>query len=622
MIEGDILEGRIEFSRNGSAILISGEKEIFIYKKNTSNSLHMDNVCVEVIKVKNKLEGRVIKVLSRFKTNYVGSIHINGKTTFVIPDSNKIFVDFYIKKNKLPLKDGEKVLVELIKWDKKSPIGRIVKILGKAGENNVEMNSIMSEYGLPMDFSKEVIEESEKISDGFNDEEISKRLDMRKITTFTIDPDNAKDFDDALSVQIYNDYIEVGVHIADVSQYVKPETKLDEEAYKRATSVYLVDRCVPMLPERLSNDLCSLKPNVDRYAFSVIFNIDYKTGKVLDEWYGKTIIHSDKRYTYEEAQEIIEGKDDKFSEEINVLNNLAKKLRAKRFDNGSIEITSKEVKFVLDENKKPTGVSFKEQKDSNKLIEEFMLLANKHVAKKISDSKYTNVYRTHNTPNIDKLNSLKEICDSFGYKVNVLAEGDELKASLNKLLMEVKDQPEENMISTLVTRSMSKATYTISNIGHYGLGFEYYSHFTSPIRRYPDLMVHRILFDILNKKHQGNPTKIEEQSKWCSSREIAASKAERDSIRYKQAEFLLDKIGQEFEGIITSITDWGMYVELLDNKCEGMISYKRLEGFYAVDTKAYVVIHNYQTSRLGDTVTVIVKSVDLEKKQIDFLLKI
>lgn len=619
-MEGKILEGRIEFTRNGSAYLANGEEEIFIYKKNTLNALHLDTVRVETISVNGKIEGKVIEVLTRFKLSYVGSVHINGNTTFVIPDSNKIFVDFYIPKNKLPLKDGVKVIVQFVKWDKKSPVGRITKILGEAGENNVEMNSIMSEYGLPMDFPKDVINESEKIPEEFEEEEIARRLDLRNVTTFTIDPYNAKDFDDALSINVHNDYIEVGIHIADVSHYIKPETKLDEEAYKRATSVYLVDRCVPMLPERLSNNLCSLKPNVDRYAFSAIFELNYN-GDILKEWYGKTIIHSDKRYTYEEAQDIIEGKDDEYSNEIILLNSLAKKIRKRRFKEGSIEITSKEVKFVLDEDKKPIGVSFKEQKDSNKLIEEFMLLANRYVAKKISDAKYSNIYRIHSTPNIDKLNSLKDICDSFGYNVNIMAEGDELKSSLNNLLTEIKDQPEENMISTLVTRTMSKATYTINNIGHYGLGFEYYSHFTSPIRRYPDLMVHRILFDFLNKKAQGNPAKLEEKSKWCSAREIAASKAERDSIRYKQAEFLKDRIGEEFEGIISSITDWGMYVELIENKCEGMISFKKLEGYFDVDTKNHLVLHNNITYRLGDNVNIIVKFVDLEKKQIDFLLK-
>lgn len=620
--EGDVFEGQIEFSTNGSASLKTQEKEIFIYKKNTANSLHLDKVKIEIFQAEKKLEGRVTGVISRFKTEFVGRVQISKKnTTFVIPDSSKMSVDFYIKGG-LVAEDGQKVIVELTKWeDSKSPQGKITKILGNSGDNNTEMNSIMFEYELPVEFPQEVINESALVPEIITEKEISKRRDMRSITTITIDPVDAKDFDDALSINIGDNKIEVGVHIADVGHYVKPGTKLDEEAYKRATSVYLVDRCVPMLPERLSNGICSLKPHEDRLAFSVIFTLDSE-GNILDTWQGKTIIHSDRRFAYEDAQDIIEGKDGDYSKEIRILDKLAQKIRKKRIKDGSIEMGGIEVKFKLaDDNKKPIGVYFKEQKEANKLIEEFMLLANKSVAKTLSEASRTNVYRVHDTPNEDKLKSLVTICRTFGYEIKIDGQASDIKRSLNSLLKEIKGKPEENMIETLVTRCMSKATYTIKNIGHYGLGFTHYSHFTSPIRRYPDLITHRILFDFLNKKSQGNPGIVEDQSKWCSARELVASKAQRDSIKYKQAEYLLDKIGKEFEGIVSGVTDWGLYVELIDNKCEGMIRYQSLEGNWSVDTSAYTIKDdNDKTIRLGDRLMVVVKAVDLEKKQIDFLL--
>jgi len=620
--EGDVFEGQIEFYTNGSASLTVNENEIFIYKKNTANSLHLDTVKIEIFQVERRLEGRVIEVISRFKTEFVGRVQISKKnTTFVIPDNSKMSVDFYIKGG-LIAEDGQKVIVELTKWeDSKSPQGKIIKILGNSGDNNTEMNSIMFEYGLPIEFPQEVINESALVPEVITPKEISKRKDIRDITTITIDPVDAKDFDDALSINISDNKIEVGVHIADVGHYVIPGTKLDEEAYKRATSVYLVDRCVPMLPERLSNGICSLKPHEDRLAFSVIFTLD-GDGNILNTWQGKTVIHSDRRFTYEEAQDIIEGQDGDYSKEIRVLDQLAQKIRAKRIKDGSIEMGGIEVRFKLaEDNKKPIGVYFKEQKEANKLIEEFMLLANKSVAKTLSDASRTNVYRTHDTPNEEKLNSLVSVCRTFGYEVKIDGQASDIKRSLNSLLKEIKGKPEENMIETLVTRCMSKATYTIKNIGHYGLGFTHYSHFTSPIRRYPDLITHRILFDFLNKKSQGNPGEIEEKSKWCSARELVAAKAQRDSIKYKQAEYLLDKIGSVFEGIVSGVTDWGLYVELIDSKCEGMIRYQSLEGNWSVDASSYTIKDdNDNTIRLGDKMMVLVKSVDLEKKQIDFIL--
>jgi len=620
--EGDVFEGQIEFATSGNASLLVEDKEIFIYKKNTGKALHLDKVKIQIFQAERKLEGKVIEVVSRFKTEYVGRVQIGKKTIFVVPDSYKVPVDFYIKGG-LKAEHDQKVVVELTKWeDSKSPQGKITKILGNSGDNNTEMNSIMIEYGLPVEFPQEVIDESQLVPETITEKEIKSRKDMRSVTTLTIDPVDAKDFDDALSVNIISDNkIEVGVHIADVGHYVKPGTKLDDEAFKRATSVYLVDRCVPMLPERLSNGICSLKPHEDRLAFSVVFTLN-SNGEILNTWMGKTVIHSDRRYAYEEAQEIIEGKDGDYSKEIRLLDTLAKKIRKKRINEGSIEMGGIEVRFKLaEDNKKPIGVYFKEQKEANKLIEEFMLLANKSVAKTLSDAIWANVYRVHDTPNIDKLNALVGVCKTFGYDVEIFDDPAEIKKSLNNLLKEIKDTPEENMIETLVTRCMSKATYTIKNIGHYGLGFTHYSHFTSPIRRYPDLITHRILFDFLNKAGQGNPGKIEEQAKWCSARELVAAKAQRDSIKYKQAEYLLDKIGNVFDGIVSGVTDWGMYVELIESKCEGMVRYQSLEGTWSVDTNNYTITNESGDKiRLGDALKVVVKSVDLERKQIDFTL--
>jgi len=620
--EGDVFEGQIEFSTNGNASLLVEDKEIFIYKKNTANSLHLDKVKVQIFQAERKLEGKVIEVISRFKTEYVGRVQIGKKTIFVVPDSNKIPVDFYIKGG-LKAEHDQKVVVELIKWeDTKSPQGKITRVLGDSGDNNTEMNSIMIEYGLPIEFPQDVINESFLVPEVISEKEITTRKDMRGITTLTIDPVDAKDFDDALSINIINDNkIEVGVHIADVGHYVKPGTKLDDEAFKRATSVYLVDRCVPMLPERLSNGICSLKPNEDRLAFSVIFTLDSE-GNILNTWQGKTVIHSDRRFAYEEAQEIIEGNDGDYSTEIRLLDTLAKKIRKKRIKEGSIEMGGIEVRFKLaEDNKKPIGVYFKEQKEANKLIEEFMLLANKSVAKTLSDASWANVYRVHDTPNMEKLNALVGVCKTFGYDIEIYDDSAEIKKTLNGLLKEIKETPEENMIETLVTRCMSKATYTIKNIGHYGLGFTHYSHFTSPIRRYPDLITHRILLDFLDKKSQGNPGKIEEQAKWCSARELVAAKAQRDSIKYKQAEYLLDKIGKVFDGIVSGVTDWGMYVELIESKCEGMVRYQSLEGKWSADTTNYTISNEMGDKiRLGDPLKVVVKSVDLERKQIDFTI--
>lgn len=616
--ENSIYDGTIEFSNSGNASIMIENKSIFIFKKNTLNALNSDKVRVKIIIKNNKVEAEVIEVLERFRTQFVGKVHLNKDLTFVIPDSQKIPVDFYIKGDH-NAKSDQKVLVEFSSWEpgSKSPKGKIIEILGESGDNNTEMNSIMYEYGLPNSFPLMVEADAELIPFEISQDEIDKRRDMRNITTFTIDPVDSKDFDDALSVNILDDNtIEVGIHIADVSHYVKEGTDLDDEAINRATSVYLVDRCVPMLPERLSNGVCSLRPNEDKLCFSVVVALN-KEGDILNTWMGKTIIHSDRRFTYEEAQEMIEGTDGDFKTEIILLDSIAKKMRKQRISDGSIEMGGIEVRFKLDNTtKKPIGVYFKTQKDANKLIEEYMLLANKLVAKTLYSVKYPNVYRIHDTPNIEKLEALSLICKNFGYTLEIEGEPKNLKKSINQLILDIKDKPEENMIETLITRCMSKAKYSIVNSGHYGLGFTHYSHFTSPIRRYPDLITHRVLFDFLNKKPAGNPKKIEDMAKWCSDREILAAKAQRDSIKYKQIEYLEDKIGQVFDGIVSGVTDWGMYVELIDSKCEGMVRYN---NNYTVDTENYIVFSKMGGSiRLGDEIKVTVKSVDLDKKQIDF----
>ena len=621
--EDSVFEGTIDFANSGNASINIGDKNLFIFKKNTLNSLNGDKVKVKVITKSNKIEAEVIEVLERFRTQFVGKVQINKENKrliFVVPDSQKIAVDFYIKGEHDAI-HNQKVLVELIDWEPgtKSPKAKIVEILGSSGDNNTEMNSIMYEYGLPNNFPLMVEAEAELINFTIPESEISNRRDLRNITTFTIDPVDAKDFDDALSVNILDDNtVEVGIHIADVSHYVKEGGIIDEEAIKRATSVYLVDRCVPMLPERLSNGVCSLRPNEDKLCFSVIVKLDSE-GKLLDKWFGKTIIHSDRRYSYEEAQEIIEGKEGDFKTEILLLDSIAKKMRKQRISDGSIEMGGIEVRFKLEPTtKKPIGVFFKEQKDANKLIEEYMLLANKLVAKLLYDAKYHNVYRVHSTPNVEKLEALSLICKNFGYTLDVVENTQDLKKSINELVADIKGKPEENMIETLITRCMSKASYTIVNSGHYGLGFTHYSHFTSPIRRYPDLITHRVLLDFLNKKSNGSPQKIEGMAKWCSEREILAAKAQRDSIKYKQIEFLEDKIGQVFDGIVSGVTDWGMYIELIESKCEGMVRYN---GNHKVDAENYTVnLKSGGSVRLGDEVKVIVKAVDLDRKQIDFEL--
>lgn len=622
--ENELVSGQIEFLNNGNAyVKLEDQKEIFIHKKNTSIALHKDIVSISLFKRENRIEGKVESVVARFKNDWVGTVSKNGEITFVVPDTPKCHVDFLIPKElTMGAKNNQKVTFKLKKWKNgsKSPYGEITKILGEVGDNNAEMNSIMYEYLLPIEFPKKVEEESLLIDFSIPSEEISKRRDMRNALTFTIDPVDAKDFDDALSVEFTDDYIEVGIHIADVTHYITPGSELDKEAFNRATSVYLVDRCIPMLPHRLSNGVCSLRPREDKLCYSVVLKMNTK-GEILDRWFGRTVIHSDRRFTYEEAQAIIDNVDNDVPDDLKTavlcLDKLAKQIRNRRAN--SIKMDGVEVRFNLDEKGKPLDVYFKIQKDSNRLIEEFMLLANKEVSKILSNDKFNSIYRVHDSPNEDKLDLLKGICNNFGYSLDI--SKDKVKESLNKLLQEISGKPEENMIETLITRSMSKAVYSTKNIGHYGLGFDFYTHFTSPIRRYSDCIAHRLLTQHLENARKFDSS-MEEACLHINGREITAAKAQRDSIKYKQAEYLQDKIGRQFVGIISGVTEWGIYVELTDNKCEGMIRLNNISKYenYDVDVNNHIVIGKStgKVLRLGDEVNVYVKSVSLEKKTIDF----
>lgn len=642
--------GQIDFLNNGSAYVKLDDKEIFIYRKNTLNALHLDTVRISLFEREGKTEGKVIEVVSRFKTQFVGTVQRNKNVTFVIPDNAKCPVDFLVPEEfTMGALDKQKVVIEFHKWKEgaKSPYGKVVKVLGEIGNNNVEMNSIMYEYGLPVEFPPKVEAEAENISFDIPEEEIKKRRDMRNTLTFTIDPADAKDFDDALSIKkLDNGNYEIGIHIADVTHYVKPGSLIDKEAISRSTSVYLVDRCVPMLPHKLSNGVCSLRPHEEKLCYSVVIEMN-ENAEVLCRWFGRTVIYSDHRFTYEQAQACIEAADKKRKGEITSddvgrilaedaglgnmdfrkaaelsgavldFDRLAKKLRDKRRD--SLRMDGAEVRFKLDDEGKPLDVYFKVQKDSNHLIEEFMLLANKEVSMLLSKNGFNSIYRVHDTPNEDKLESLKNVCTNFGYELDTTKEN--VKKSLNKILTEIKGKPEENMIETLITRCMSKAVYTSKNIGHYGLGFEYYTHFTSPIRRYADCIAHRQLTDFVYDKPKFD-TSLEDSCEKINVREVAAAKAQRDSIKYKQAEYLQDKIGRVFTGMVSGVTDWGVYVEITENKCEGLVRVNDISSSesYSVDLKNYQVVGNEsgRVIRLGDEVMVSVKSINLDKKTIDF----
>lgn len=609
------------------------EQDVFVSARNAGQTLGGD--IVRIVLTGNHTgknpEGVVVSIVKRGRTTFVGNMRVDARHSFMTPDNSRIGTDFYVPKDKLNgAKDGDKVLVTLLDWPKKakSPFAEVTTVIGAAGEHNAEIHAILAEFGLPYEFPESVEAYVESIPETISEEEISKRRDMREVLTFTIDPHDAKDFDDALSIQkLADDKWEIGIHIADVSHYVQEGTLLNDEAYERATSVYLVDRVVPMLPEKLSNKVCSLRPNEEKLCFSAIFTINDKA-EVLDEWFGRTVIYSDHRFTYEDAQEVIENKEGKFAEEILLMDKLAKIMRAKRIDEGAITFDRVEVKFQLDEEKNPTGVYFKQAKDANKLIEEYMLLANRKVASfigKAADGTPSNkpfVYRIHDDPDPEKINNFSTFVNQFGHQMN-LQTPKEIANSMNRVLADVSGKREENMVELLAIRTMSKAKYTIENIGHYGLGFDYYSHFTSPIRRWPDVMVHRLLQRYLDGEKVTEKEAIEEQCKHSSAMEKLSTDAERSSIKYMQVKYLMGKVGQDFMGSVSGVTEFGMFIELKESLCEGLVSMRDLkDDHYELHKETFSLVGKRTKKRfqLGDALKVRVRNVDLVKKQIDFQL--
>lgn len=613
-----------------SVILDDDNEPIFVAERNSMHALNGDRVSVSIAAhVRGKEpEAEVIEIIEKKDQTFIGTLHVERHYAYLQTDSKYLATDIFIPRGKLKGGvTGDKAVVRIIEWPDaaKNPIGEVVDILGKTGENNAEMHSILAEFGLPYRYPEAVERAAAKIDAGITEEVVAQREDMRGVTTFTIDPKDAKDFDDALSIRkLPNGHYEVGVHIADVTHYVRPDSIIDREAQDRATSVYLVDRVVPMLPEHLSNGICSLRPNEDKLTYSVIFEMD-ENAKVLNSRIVRTVIRSDRRFTYEEAQEVIEtGKGD-YAEEILTLDKLAKQLRERRYENGSVDFDRAEVKFEIDRNGHPTGVYFKESKDANKLIEEFMLLANRTVATVIGKNKKQKafVYRVHDMPDQERLVNLSALARNFGFKIKPTGTPKEVNRSINKMLEGVKGRGEENFLSTLAVRSMAKAVYTTENIGHYGLGFDYYTHFTSPIRRYPDMMVHRLLERYLNGGRSVNIEKLEEDCKHSSDMEQLAANAERASIKFKQVEYMGDHLGEVYDGVISGVTEWGLFVELDDNKCEGLVAVRDLaDDYYDYDEKNYCLVgrRNGNRYRLGDNVKVQVARANLDKKQLDFLL--
>jgi len=615
-------------NNQGAFASIDKDNEVFIDKKSSQFVLAGDEVEVNLFpKRKKRQEGEVVNVIKRKKLDFVGEIDSTSTNYFLIPDDRRVSFDIFLPPKSIK-KDyiNKKVLVRVEGWDEKykNPIGKVIEVIGNIKDHNTEINSILMDYGFTPNFPIRVEDAANKINHSISKKEIEKRLDIRTTTTFTIDPKDAKDFDDALSVRkLKNQNWEIGVHIADVSHYVEEGGIIDMEAIERATSVYLVDRVIPMLPEVLSNDICSLKPNVDRLAYSVFFEINGKA-EVIDYKIAKTVIHSDIRFTYESAQEIINSKKGLLVTEILLLNRLSKILRRKRQENGSINFESSEVKFILDDDNMPIDVFFKDSLSTNHLIEEFMLLANKTVAKHIGFPKKNAkpfVYRVHDLPDKERISTLNEIVKKFGHNI----ENNNpkiLSKSLNYLLNKVKGEPEQQMVETLTIRSMAKAVYTTSNIGHYGLAFDYYSHFTSPIRRYPDLIVHRMLDQYINKKPKEN-IDLEKICKHCSEKEKIASQAERDSIKYMQVKFLKNKVGKVYEGVISGVTEWGLYVEITANKCEGLVKISSIKNDHYIYNEKTYSITGYRTKKsyqLGQKVRIKIQRADLEKKQMDFVL--
>lgn len=632
---GLFLEGHFERRSTGKNFFVpdDGGENVFVAERNSAHAMNGDRVRIQMLARRKGRgsEGEIVEILERKQTRFVGTLNVQKFFAFLEMDSKILANDIFIPKDKLKNgKTGDKALVEITEWPDraKNPVGEVLDILGIAGTNNAEMHAILAEFGLPYKYPEEVEAEAEKIPSDISAEEIAKREDFRKVTTFTIDPRDAKDFDDALSIRrLENGNWEVGVHIADVTHYVTPGGIIDKEGESRATSVYLVDRTIPMLPERLSNGLCSLRPNEEKLCYSAIFELN-EDADIKKYRIGRTIIESDRRFTYEEAQSIIETGEGDFKEEILKLDSLAKKLRNKRFQNGSIAFEREEVRFEIDENGKPLSVYFKEQKDSNKLIEEFMLLANKTVAEfvgKVPKNKHakTFVYRIHDLPNPEKLQTLSEFIRRFGYKVKTEGSNAAVAKSINQLLEDVHNKPEENLISTIAVRAMAKAVYSTSNVGHYGLSFEYYTHFTSPIRRYPDMMVHRLLTLYMDGGRSVSKQLTEDECKHCSEMEQLAANAERASIKYKQVEFMSDKIGRVFKALISGVAEWGIYAEIEENKCEGLIPMRELDDdFYEFDEKSYCIRgrRTKREYRLGDEIEIKVIRANLERKQLDFAI--
>lgn len=627
------VEGVFQRHANGKNELQpdDGGESVFVAERNSAHAMDGDRVRVALFarKKKQSIEGEVIAILKRAKDTFVGTLQVEKHYAFLLTESRVLANDIFIPYTNLKGgKNGEKAVVKIVEWptESKNPIGEVVDILGRTGENNAEMNAILVEFGLPYTYPKNVENAADRIDRNISAEDLKGREDFRNTLTFTVDPKDAKDFDDALSYKKLGENLwEIGVHIADVTHFVKEGGAIDKEAFKRATSIYLVDRTIPMLPESLCNDLCSLRPGEDRLTYSVVFKINEKA-QVSDSRIVHSVIHSDRRFAYEEVQAIIESGEGEYSEEILRINDLAKKLREKRFANGAINFERTEVRFEIDENGKPLNVIFKESKEANKLIEEFMLLANRTVAERIGDvpkrGQKVFVYRIHDKPDPEKFEALSEFAARFGHKMRKGSKGD-ISAAINHLLDEVKGTKEENVIEMISIRAMQKAVYSTCNIGHYGLAFKYYTHFTSPIRRYPDMMVHRLLDRYLSGGRSVQESKYEDFCDHCSSQEQLAANAERASIKYKQVEFMNDRVGEIFDAVISGVTEWGFYAEINENKCEGLVPVRSLEDdFYEFDERNYCLMgrRTHRCYSLGDPVKIRIVSANLEKKQLDYEL--